>query len=116
MEVIIALAVLAGFFWVGFKVTGAMLSALIWLVIKLPIAIVVFIPLFILAVMPVLFKSQFYGMSEIEAVTRASGAQIMLAKLVLAGSANLVCITIVLCLEMSIQSDCGELGQMVVND
>ena len=42
MEVIIALAVLAGFFWVGFKVTGAMLSALIWLVIKLPIAIVVF--------------------------------------------------------------------------
>ena len=53
-------------------------------------------------------------MSEIEAVTRASGAQIMLAKLVLAGSANLVCITIVLCLEMSIQSDCGELGQMVL--
>ena len=51
---------------------------------------------------------------EIEAVTRASGAQIMLAKLVLAGSANLVCITIVLCLEMSIQSDCGELGQMVL--
>lgn len=42
MEVIIALAVLAGFFWVGLKVTGAMLSALIWLVIKLPIAIVVF--------------------------------------------------------------------------
>ncbi len=42
MEVIIALAVLAGFFWVGFKVTGAMLSALIWLVIKLPIAVVVF--------------------------------------------------------------------------
>jgi hypothetical protein len=42
MEVIIALAVLAGFFWVGFQVTGAMLSALIWLVIKLPIATVVF--------------------------------------------------------------------------
>ena len=38
----------------------------------------------------------------------------MLAKLVLAGSANLVCITIILCLEVSIQSDCSELGQMVL--
>ncbi len=73
-----------------------------------------FMPLFVVTAMPVLFKSQLYGMSEIEAVTRASGAQIMLAKLVLAGSANLVCITIVLCLEVSLQSDCGELGQMVL--
>ena len=83
-------------------------------VADIPQNIPVFMPLFVLAAMPVLFKSQMYGMSEIEAVTRASGAQIMLAKLVLAGSANLVCITIVLCLEMSIQSDCGELGQMVL--
>lgn len=79
-----------------------------------PQNIPVFMPLFVLAVMPVLFKSQFYGMSEIEAVTRASGAQIMLAKLVLAGSANLVCITIVLCLEVSLQNNCSELGQMVL--
>ena len=83
-------------------------------VADIPQNIPVFMPLFVLAAMPVLFKSQLYGMSEIEAVTRASGAQIMLAKLVLAGFANLVCITIVLCLEMSIQSDCGELGQMVL--
>ena len=79
-----------------------------------PQYIPVFMPLFILAVMPVLFKSQFYGMSEIEAVTRASGAQIMLAKLVLAGAANLVCITIVLCLEVSLQNSCNELGQMIL--
>ena len=64
--------------------------------------------------MPVLFKSQFYGMSEIEAVTRASGAQIMLAKLVLVGSANLVCITIVLCLEVSLQNNSSGLRQMVL--
>lgn len=38
----------------------------------------------------------------------------MLAKLVLAGSANLVCITIIICLEVSLQSDCSELGQMVL--
>lgn len=83
-------------------------------VADIPQNIPVFMPLFVLAAMPVLFKSQFYGMSEMEAVTRASGAQIMLAKLVLAGSANLVCITIILCLEVSIQSDCSELGQMVL--
>ena len=83
-------------------------------VADIPQNIPVFMPLFVLAAMPVLFKSQLYRMSEIEAVTRASGAQIMLAKLVLAGSANLVCITIVLCLEVSLQSDCGELGQMVL--
>ena len=73
-----------------------------------------FMPLFVLAVIPVLFKSQFYGMSEIEAVTRASGAQIILAKLILAGGANLVCITIVLCLEVSLQNNCSELGQLIL--
>jgi len=79
-----------------------------------PQYIPMFIPLFILAVMPVLFKSQLYGMSEIEAVTKASGAQIMLAKLVLAGAANLVCITTVLFLEVSLQNNCDELGQMIL--
>ena len=80
----------------------------------IPENIPVFIPLFVLAIMPVLFKSQFYGMSEIEAVTRASGAQIMLAKLVLAGAANLVCITVVLCLELSLPNNNSDLGQMVL--
>lgn len=42
MEIIIALAILMVLFWVGFKVTGALLSAFIWLAIKLPIAIVIF--------------------------------------------------------------------------
>lgn len=83
-------------------------------VADIPQNIPVFMPLFVLAAMPVVFKSQYYGMSEIEAVTRASGAQIMLAKLVLAGAANLVCITIVLCLEVSLQNNCNQLGQMVL--
>ena len=83
-------------------------------VADIPQNIPVFMPLFVLASMPVLFKSQFYGMSEIEAVTRASGAQIMLAKLVLVGSANLVCITIVLCLEVSLQNNSSGLRQMVL--
>ena len=61
-----------------------------------------------------IFMSQYYGMSEIEAVTRASGAQITLAKLVLAGAANLVCITILLCMEVYLQNSYKEIGQMVL--
>ena len=42
MEIIITLAVLMFLFWLGFHITGALLSAFIWLVIKLPFAIIVF--------------------------------------------------------------------------
>lgn len=73
-----------------------------------------FMPLFVAATMPAIFKSQFYGMNEIEAVTRASGAQIMLAKLILAAAANLVCITVVLFLEVYLQNSCSEIEQMVL--
>ena len=69
-----------------------------------PKNIPIFMPLFVLAIIPAIFKSQYYGMSEIEAVTRASGAQITLAKLVLVGAANLVCITILLCMEVYLQN------------
>ena len=95
-------------------VTLFVVCLMITSVADIPQNIPVFIPLFVLAVMPVIFKSQFYGMNEIEAVTRASGAQIMLAKLILAGAANLVCITIVVCLEVSLQNNYSELGQMVL--
>ena len=95
-------------------VTLFVVCLMITSVADIPQNLPVFMPLFVLAVMPVMFKSQFYGMSEIEAVTRASGAQIMLAKLVLAGAANLVCITVVLCLEVSLQNHCNELGQMIL--
>ena len=75
-----------------------------------PKNIPIFMPLFVLAIIPAIFKSQYYGMSEIEAVTRASGAQITLAKLVLAGAANLVCITILLCMEVYLQNSYKEIG------
>ena len=42
MEIIIALAVLTFLFWLGFSITGAMLSAVIWITIKLPLAIIIF--------------------------------------------------------------------------
>ena len=81
---------------------------------NIPNYIPVFMPLFALAVIPVIFRSQYYGMSEIEAATRTSGAQIMLAKLILAGAANLVGITVILCLEVSLQNSCDEIGQMIL--
>lgn len=41
IELLIALAVLTALFWIGFHVTGALLSAAIWLFIKLLFAIIV---------------------------------------------------------------------------
>ena len=79
-----------------------------------PQCIPLFIPLFVLPFVPVIFKGQYYGMSEMEAVTRASGAQIMLAKLVLARSANLVCITILLFMELYQQNSFEGIGQMIL--
>lgn len=37
---LIALAVLISLFWIGYHVTGALLSTAIWLFIKLPLAII----------------------------------------------------------------------------
>ncbi len=83
-------------------------------VADIPIYIPVFMPLFVLAVMPVMFKSQYYGMSEIEAVTRTSGSQIVLAKLILVGAANLVCITVLISFEVYLQNSCREIGQIIL--
>ncbi len=80
----------------------------------IPEYIPVFTPLLVLAVMPAMFKCQYYGMSEIEAVTRASGSQIILAKLVLAGAANLVCMTVLIFFEVYLQNSYKEIGQMIL--
>lgn len=40
LGLIITLAVLTFLFWLGYHVTGALLSAAIWLIIKLPFAII----------------------------------------------------------------------------
>lgn len=74
----------------------------------------VFTTLFALAVMPMLLRSQFHNMGEMEAVTRASGAEIILAKLILAGAANLVCITILFCMIMHVQNFSVSMGQIVL--
>ena len=73
-----------------------------------------FMPLFILAVMPAFFKGQRYRVSELEAGTRTSGALLTLARLVLAGGGALVCLTFLLALEVWLQRSFENLGQMVI--
>lgn len=104
----------------GISILGLQAAALLLVCLAIssltdiPKWIPLFIPFFVLAAMPVIFKSQFYGMSEMEAATRASGAQIMLAKLILAGAANLVCITILLFVEVYQQNSYEGIGQMIL--
>ncbi len=73
-----------------------------------------FTPLFALAVMPALLRSQFYKMGEMEAVTRASGTEMTLAKLILAGAANLVCMTVVLCMVLYVRQSSDGIGRMIL--
>lgn len=74
----------------------------------------VFTLLFAIAVMPTLFRSQYYHMGEMEAVTRAAGAEIVLAKLLLAGAANLICITVVLYLVLSLRQSGEGIGRIIL--
>lgn len=73
-----------------------------------------YMPLFILAVMPAFFRGQRCRVSEVEAATRTSGAQLALARLILAGGGALVCLTFLLGLEVWLQHSCENLGRMVI--
>lgn len=72
------------------------------------------IPLFVLAVIPILFQGRYAGTGELEAATRSSGAQIVLAKLILSGAANLVCMTMLLWLEVRLTGGRPDLGRMIL--
>ena len=74
----------------------------------------VYVPLFVLAVIPVLFQGQYFGTNELEAATRSSGAQLVLARLILSGAANLVCMTVLLGLEVRLTGGRPELGRMIL--
>ncbi len=104
----------------GFPILGIQAAVLLLVclnisfIAKAPALMPVFMPLFVLAILPVLFRGRYHKMAELEASTRASGAQIVLAKLVLAGSANLICITILLWFEIYLQHSVVHLGQLVL--
>lgn len=83
-------------------------------VADIPEYLPIFMPLFVLAIIPAMFRCQYYGMCEIEAATKASNAQIVLAKLVLAGAANLVCMTVLISLEVHLQNSYREISQIIL--
>ena len=95
-------------------VTLFIVCMLIGTIADIPAYIPVFMPLFVLAVMLVLFRSQFCGMGEVEAVTRASGAQLLLAKLILAGAANLICMTLLLYFEIYLLNSYENIEQLIL--
>lgn len=104
-----------GLFIFGLQAVALFIVCLtIYTAAGVPKYIPIFMPLLVLAVMPVMFRCQYYGMSEIEAVTRASGSQIVLAKLILAGAANIVCMTVLIAFEVNLRDSYREIGQIIL--
>lgn len=95
----------------GLQILALMVGCLGMSKLKVPSP---FIPLFGLALVPVLYRNQMNGMCEMEAATRASGAQIVLAKLILAGAAQMLCMTILLCVEISVSGVPDQIVQMIL--
>lgn len=104
----------------GFPILGLQAAVLLLVclnisfIAKEPALMPIFMPLFALAILPVLFRGRQHNMAELEASTRASGAQIALAKLVLAGGANLVCLTLLLWLELYLKTSPVHTGQLIL--
>lgn len=105
---------------VGLRLWGMQLIMLLFVCAGLlavpnaPNAVPIFTPLFILACIPSLFQNQSYGMCEIEAATRASGAQIVLAKLTLAGAADLICLSITIVMVAATEDFSANIVQLIL--
>lgn len=108
------------FHFEGMSIFGLQFAALlvsclgIGTIARIPRFLPVFMPLFGLALVPVLYRNQTCGVAEMEAATRASGAQIVLAKLILAGAAQMLCMTVVLGLEISVSGMSDRIAQMIL--
>ena len=84
----------------GQMVTLVIICLIIQMVSDYPKLIPVFIPFFILAALPVLFRAEINHMSEIELATRNSYAQLLLARLIIIGAADIICFTLLLAVEI----------------
>lgn len=104
----------------GLSVAGVHAAVLLFICLTVsklsdwPGILPVVMPFLVLAAMPAVFRGRYHRVSEMEAATRASGAQIILAKLILAGAADLVCITVLLCLEIYLHNSCREISGMIL--
>ncbi len=73
-----------------------------------------FAPVLVLACIPALLQGRIWGMEEIEASTRASGSQILFAKLILAGGADLVFLTLMIFCQAAARQSGEELLGLVL--
>lgn len=64
-----------------------------------PGMIPVFIPFFVMAALPALYRAEINRMNEIELATRNSCAQLLLARLIIIGASDIVCFTFLLIIE-----------------
>ncbi len=89
----------------GIQIFGGQIATLILVctlngvVEDFPRMIPVFIPFFILAALPVLYRAELSRMNEIELATRNSYPQLLLARLIIIGASDIVCFTILLVIE-----------------
>lgn len=81
--------------WISQGIVLLLVCSCVFSIPNTPKIIPIFMPLFILACLPSFYQSASFGMSEIEAATRSSSAQIILAKLVLAGAAEIIIATLI---------------------
>ena len=82
---------------IGIQVIVLILSCFIIRELRdIPNLLPLFIPLFILATIPVLFKADFYHMGEMEAVTLHSNITLFLARLTIILLTDLFCFTLLL--------------------
>lgn len=86
--------------FVGQLATLIVVCLLIQVVSDYPKYIPVFIPFFILASLPVLFRGEINRMNEVELVTKNSCAQLLLARLIIIGAADIVCFTLLMVVEI----------------
>ena len=89
----------------GMQIFGGQIATLILVcmiegvVDDFPRMIPVFIPFFVMAALPMLYRAELNRMNEIELATRNSYAQLLLARLIIIGASDIVCFTILLLLE-----------------
>ncbi len=108
------------FHFEGMSIFGLQFAALlvsclgIGTIARIPRFLPAFMPLFSLALVPVLYRNQTCRMAEMEAATRASGAQVVLAKLILAGAAQMLCMTVILGLVISVSGTPERIVQMIL--
>ncbi|MCR5254735.1 MAG: hypothetical protein K6D96_02285 [Acetatifactor sp.] len=92
----------------GIQILGGQIATLILVCLlngvvdDFPRMIPVFIPFFVMAALPMLYRAELSRMNEIELATKNSYAQLQLARLIIIGASDIVCFTVLLLIESAV--------------